>query len=480
MNVTDYFDWWLFSGTGLGTASPGETLKQLRQELSRAGADVVTVSKFLEQCPDVIDVGRWRRTQVWGLEGVQMDITAAALEAIGARGAAAAVRQGGRPRPAKQAEGPSERRAAPPHAGTDPREQFLKLFPGAPGGGSLPEMINDLRERIVARFPEMAASMPEPLRARPPQPRQTEGAETREEITRLLEDYVSAHRDKLAGDVAEHGDPRQAPGFDRERALEDRARQSKLLYFFRVQRGEVPLLREKLEKLRQRIGTEAPDSVRVQRECQRVMEEYRTYAKHDPEELTAEVREWLAEVDRLREQHPEVFRPRATRNEELHAKLTAIGEYRATFTDESRTVRWASPRGLECDWTRYALVFYLFVSKRERDPALIDAAYEQLLGKWEEFRDRFPELEPELKEYVLELFRKVSADQLGAEERADYEDDDGEISDEKILANVEGASVNLVHHDGGVEVTVHFGARWDEEHGVEVQFDENGEILRWF
>jgi hypothetical protein len=453
MNAADYFDWWLFSGTGLGTASPGETLKQLHQELSRAGASVVIVSKFLDQNPDVIDVARWRRTEVWGLESVQIQLTAQALEAVGATGTAAAVRGGGRPRPADQ---------------------------GPPQGQSIPEMMNNLRERIAARFPEMAEGMPEELRAQLPQPRQTDGAETREEIGRLLDEYVTAHREELAGDVARDGDPRQAPGFDRERALEDRARQSRRLFLFRTQRGEVAVLREKLDRLRQRIDADRPDSMPVQRERQRVMEEYRTYAKLDPEDVTAEIRAWLAEVDRLRGQHPDVFRPRATRNEGLEARLAAIGEYRATFRDDSRMVRWPGPAGLVCDWTRFALAFHVSLLGREKDPARIDAAYERLLARWEEFRERFPELEGELKEYVLDLFKQVQAPQLSEEERAAYEDEQGEISDEKVLANVKGATVTLAHNDGGIEQTVHFDVPWDEEHGVEVQFDEDGEIMRWF
>jgi hypothetical protein len=134
MDAADYFDWWPHSGTGLGTASPGETLRQFHQELSRAGAHVVIVGKLLEKSPDVLDLGRWRRTEVWGLEGVQILLTAEALEAIGARGAALAVRGGTGPR-------------------TEP-----------PAGEALPQRLNDLRERIVARFPGLADNLPEEVR----------------------------------------------------------------------------------------------------------------------------------------------------------------------------------------------------------------------------------------------------------------------------------------------------------------------------
>jgi hypothetical protein len=243
----------------------------------------------------------------------------------------------------------------------------------------------------------------------------------------------------------------------------------------------LPLLGEKLERLRQRIATDAPDALPVQRERRQVMKEYRDYSGYDPEDLTPEVRAWLGEVDRLRDEHPDVFRPRATRNEQINAKLAAIGEYRATIEDESRMIRWPNLPGLACAWTTFGLVFYIVLRKREADSARLDAACERLLAEWERFRPRFPELEPGLKEYVLGLFRSVAAPQLSEDERTAYEDEQGEITDECILADVTGAKVNLVHHPSGeVELSVHFGARWDEEHGVEVRFGPDGEIERWF
>ena len=36
-DAADYHDWWFFSGTGLGAATPGETLKRLHDQLSEAG-----------------------------------------------------------------------------------------------------------------------------------------------------------------------------------------------------------------------------------------------------------------------------------------------------------------------------------------------------------------------------------------------------------------------------------------------------------
>jgi hypothetical protein len=462
MNAADYFDWYHYSGTGLGTSSPGERFRQLHRELSWAGANVVIAGEFLEHNPDVLDVGRWRRTQVWGLESTQIQLTAEALDAIGARGTAAAVRQG---------------------AGAHPgRPTLSELKEGAPADRrSVAEMINDLRERIVARHPEAATNLPADLRAGLPQPHQTEGAETREELVRLLEDYAAAHQEELAADVARYGDPRQAPDFDPQRFLEEQARRSKRLFLLRDQQGEIPLLREKLETLQRRIAADAPDALPVQRERRKVMDEYRRYAKHEPEAVADEIRAWMKEVDQLRERHPEVFRPRPTRNDEINARLAAVGDYRVGIDDESRTVSWSNPPALECDWARFTLSFLVWSGGKGPDPAALDAAFRKLLAEWERFRDRFPELEPELRDYVVGLFRAYRFDDPSDDERAAYEDEQGEIADEKVLASIRSAGVHLAHHHGGgVEVTCHFGVPWDKEHGVEVQFDADGEIQRWF
>ena len=40
-DAADYHDWWFFSGTALGAASPGETFKMLHEQLSEAGANTV-------------------------------------------------------------------------------------------------------------------------------------------------------------------------------------------------------------------------------------------------------------------------------------------------------------------------------------------------------------------------------------------------------------------------------------------------------
>ncbi|MEO6807745.1 MAG: hypothetical protein ABI353_01350, partial [Isosphaeraceae bacterium] len=59
MNVKDYLDWWRVSGIDLGATTLGGLFKQPRQDLSRAGVNVVVLSEFLRQRPDANTNDDW-------------------------------------------------------------------------------------------------------------------------------------------------------------------------------------------------------------------------------------------------------------------------------------------------------------------------------------------------------------------------------------------------------------------------------------
>jgi hypothetical protein len=465
MKAHEYYDWWQVSGTGLGTTFPGETFQQLHRELSKAGARVVIVSRFLGECPNTIDTGLWRCAHVFGPAEPQVRLTADALEAIGARGAAQALREGRGFAPVLPSEG-----AAPP----DPSGAL-------PPGTSIRDMMNRVQAKILAQFPEMAANMPADVRARIPQPQQTDGVESRSEIVKLLDDYAAAHDQELAGDIAKYGDPRQTRGFDREHAALERDRKDRQIHLLRGQAQDVPPLHELLSKLQQEIEQNAPDSLKVQRTRNRLMGEYERYAKYDATEQSADLKNWLEDVRRLREQHPEVFRPRVTRSSELEAKLKAVGDYAVEITDRTRSIRWRRAAGLaSARLPPLGLSFCVAVEERNPDPVRVDRALEQLLAWYELFRGRFAELEPQICQYVINFFRNYREADLMDHEREKYEDDDGDISDAKILASLEGGGLELLYHaHEQVERSVHFDVPRDEEHGVEIRFDGDGEIEDW-
>jgi hypothetical protein len=465
MTALEYYEWWQFSGTGLGTTFPGETFQQLHRELSKAGAHVVIVNRFLGECPETIDTGLWRCAHVFGPPEPQVRLTAEALEAIGARAAAQAVRKGRGFEPVL----PSEGAARPDSSAT------------LPAGTSIRDMINRVQEKILARFPEMATNLPSGVRARIPQAQQTDGAECRSEIARLLADYAAAHSQELAGDIAKYGDPRQTRAFDPERAAEGRDRKDRQIHILRGQAQDVPPLYELLSELKQEIEQNAPDSLEVQRIRNRLMAEYERYAKYDATEQSADLKNWLEDVRLLREKNSEVFRPRVTRSSELEAKLQSLGDYSVEITEEARSIHWCRLADLASEsLPPFDLSFCVTVDGKNPHSDRVDHAIGQLLAWYELFRGRFAELEPRICQYVVDFFRNYRESDLMDHQREQYEDENGDISDAKILACIEGSGLEVIYyaHDQ-VERLVHFDVPWDEEHGVEIRFDAKAEMEEW-
>ena len=61
-----------------------------------------------------------------------------------------------------------------------------------------------------------------------------------------------------------------------------------------------------------------------------------------------------------------------------------------------------------------------------------------------------------------------------------HEDAEGRLSAEKVLEAVgEGSIVPTRRFDQSVHVEQYFKVPWNEEHGIEVQFDADGGILRY-
>ncbi len=223
-----------------------------------------------------------------------------------------------------------------------------------------------------------------------------------------------------------------------------------------------------------------PESPRVNKALRKVLNEYDDFAKHPPEDLTPEVESWLREVERFRDALPDALAPKASTDERVNARLAAIGPFEVSYDRETPSIAWAKPAGIDSEWTAFRLIFSVVLGKKP-DPLRVDEALHALCDEWGRLRARWPELGPELEQYVISLFRNLISNNLFADERAAYEDDDGELSDEKILGAVQGGSIVLTRYfEEPVHTEIDFGVSWDEEHGVEVQFDENGKILPAF
>lgn len=454
MNAADYFDWWQYSGTGLGTDSPGEKYEQLQRELSAAGANVVIVGEFLQQNPDAVDTDIWRKMHVFGLEGVQVQMTAEALQAIGAGRTAGAVRN------AKSllADLPS----------------FEQLQQGAEIDRSvLEQAMNNLRAQMLTMIPEALDGAPPDVRERVeetlPRAAQSADAETREEIALLLDRYAAAHADELRRDMEQHGDPRQSPGFDPERFVEEQREQGERLARYRHQRGQLDGLRAKLDRFKELVASDPPHSRRLQQQRQQVLLEYRRYKGNDAEDLTADMQQWLDDFEQLTSEPPAAFESRATDDDAINAKLSAVGEYNVQFFGGEPRIEWPRLPELQGAWTPLSLVFYVFLDDSTKQAEVYDA----LIAAWEDLKPRLPQLLAEARRDVISQFRDIYADQLWDDQRADYEDEDGEVSDERILEHVGGGCLTLQYteYEGeyeGIERSIQFGVEWDDEHGCEI------------
>jgi hypothetical protein len=249
----------------------------------------------------------------------------------------------------------------------------------------------------------------------------------------------------------------------------------------KYQRGAIDGLREQLDKLNALAEKESPESPRLNKALRKVLAEYARFADEPAEGLTDEIQAWLRAVERFRDAHPDALAPKACQDERVSARLAAIGPYEVLYERETPTVYWDDPAGRACGWTNVRLSFNIVLEKRP-GPSIVASALDALCDEWDRFQARWSELRPALERYVLECSRGLISHHryLSAEERSAYEDDEGELSDEKILSAVERGTIQLTRHfEQPVHIELHFRVPWDDEHGIEVQFDADGEILRY-
>jgi len=425
MNAADYYEWWKYSGTGLGSACPSQRYRQLRQELSEAGTNVVIVSDLLAINQDVVDLNRWRReSNMYGDIDSIVRIVAQALESIGASGTAKEVLVA-TSIPVVESDLPNDE---------DAKREILASLRAqlrSPGGGDL-------------------------LR-----PRQTPGAETPREVMQLLDAYVHEHEEQLCSDRRRYGDPREEGGFDAERFLAEQERKNRQLRGFREQDRELPRFRAALVRLSEQLRDERSDAARLKGARADVFRHYRRFASTDSENLLPGLQSLMREARDLLEEYIRRFEIAPTKDDCVNARLAAIGPY---AVDSSTSISWRSLPALSCGWTTLALAF----SASEIDPEPEDLArvYESLLAEWDRFTRRFAALEPQLKEHVLARLRPA-VDLLPDADREEFEEEYGSVSDETLLRSLRNGCVTFLGDlQGTVDISVSFATPFDEEHGI--------------
>ena len=163
----------------------------------------------------------------------------------------------------------------------------------------------------------------------------------------------------------------------------------------------------------------------------------------------------------------------------MNARLAAIGPYEVSYVGRTLAVGWDEPAGLDCEWTRFGLSFNVGLDKKP-DPSRASAALDALCDERDRLAARWPEPSAELRQYLLDFFRGAVAKHLPAATLAAY-CEGGKITDKKILRAVKAGTISLTHSfDSPVQIESHFRVDWDDDEGVEVQFDADGKIVRGF
>ena len=472
MNPASYVEWCELSGLYLKNESHLDRYLTYAKSLSPEGLNTVIVSEFLADISPDLNVADWRSYNVYEIDHLQprrVELTADALQAIGAGRIAEAVRTA-------KSQSPFEAlsRIDP----TDP-EAVMQAMREL----SMPDMLNHLREGMARMMPGLAAEagiaagvppsggMLESEHHTPDRP--PEGGtpappyESREDIERLLRQYVTTHQDRLAADLKKHGDPREKSGFTREGRLAELETQSQRQLFHEAQREELGTLKEltaRIEAATSRSGRPVRTSTR--RDFLKLIKQIK---RRPAEFLLPEMAKALAEADDFMRRHPGVFQQHATDDEQLKARLDALGTHETDVGSRKVRLHWDEPAGLACDWGRFVLTLMFRSNKKKKDKAL-----RALLDAVDRVRHRFAELSDDWRNQLLAHFRNYEV-QMADWELEEYElGADDEATEDSILKHAGTGQIVLEAFDADgddVSAETYFGVDWDEEHGFQIEWE---------
>jgi hypothetical protein len=324
------------------------------------------------------------------------------------------------------------------------------------------KLIEEFRAKVARTLPHLAQQAGIPAPPPTPVPPDAE-AESKEQIEHLLNAYVQAHEHQLRADIAKFGDVRAEPGFDPEKRLAELDQQRRLEADRAWQAEEVQKMYALMDKLEAQLGKNPklkPGKVAAPR--RELLGCYRKYARRPAPELLPETRAWLQKAERFQERYAHIFRPAACDDEEVLARLAAIGVYDVDIEGKRAMVSWETPAGLTCDWTEFELCLHY--------PASDADALRGLLNGYDRLRKRFMQHQAQIRHEVLESFsihhdgRTIFGYERGP---------DGKPTDAAIF---ESAGKGVIHlrpvddHTVIIEVFFHIG--WDDEHGLEIGLED--------
>lgn len=468
MDAQDYLDWSRMSGLYLRNISHVDRYRTFRPQLSRAGLTTLIVAEFLENADPVVDAVAWRTHNVYEMGADQqerIELTAEALDAIGATRIGNAVR-------IARSNSPFAKITELFSTGNLKSIDALKeLIQGTKGV----DLLNHMRENVSRMMPELAeqAGLKRPA---PDSPVVSPDHESREQIEHLLEQFLATHRTELQRDLSRHGDPRQEPGYTREARLLEIDRLRKQLYASEAQKRDVGTLRELTGEIRKLIGNPGEGSKKTQSKLEKLRVQFRNlYKEHrgtPEEELIPEMAMELRSAESFMASLPEVFAPKKLGDDKLTARLEEIGEYETGRSGGQTEIQWDDPQGFDCDWTSLKLTLCYPKSKPKSLEQLLDAV-NRLRQHWHEQIDNW-------RDQLITCFRDVYQIQMQDWEFEDYEvDDNGDATDESILAHVEGGQILMDYYpeDASIHGRTFFDVDWDSEHGFEIEWEDEPDTI---
>jgi hypothetical protein len=456
ITAADYADWAHFAGLYVRNVSHADRYRTYAEKLSPAGVATRLVYDFLQDNPGGINLDAWRSQCVYEMGPDAQDRlsrTANALSAVGATRAAERVRTA----EDKSMLGRLQQQFLTP-SGLPDVSSLLQNMQNV----DISAMIAEFRANVARAMPDAAKAHSFPEAERKPVPVDPE-LETRERIEHLLTEYVKAHQAELRADMDRHGDPRRKPGFDpakREKELEQ-IRQREIDREAQVETVEkLGRLLAKLEAQLAKSGKPSESKNRARRE---VLDGFSKYADTAPTDLQPPMAAWLQRARQVIDAHPAFFRPKPIDDPALLARLDEIGKYEIDFEGSQVSVRWEEPRGLDCDWTGFALTVS-FPAKKKK-------ALKERLDQVDRLRRRWAKHQAALRQEVVDAFA------IHYEARPTWFDDyatgsDGKPTVESILEHAGTGGIRLGGEEEGDNFHFFFHVDWDDEHGLELWIED--------
>lgn len=172
--------------------------------------------------------------------------------------------------------------------------------------------------------------------------------------------------------------------------------------------------------------------------------------------------------------------PPPTTTLELLARLDCLGSYsfhRPSFLGRwigvPAEIEWESPIGYENDLAPMGVTLWIHGGGRSADDDL-----RRLLDEVGEFRGRLQAWLAALRRHLVECFRTCYERGLPNVDRQRLSEAGGAIDDAAILREVQSIRLRFDATRKSIVRTAWIAVGWDEEHGVDVEWDEAGEIVR--